>query len=119
MAVRRRARDIKSGERSVRTGATLDDDAFIECDAEWLGDHAANRIAGAAGSEYGNEGDWLARIVVGEQRRTEECRPCGQENEKHPSHAMLLPGCRVFSSHILPPRLTPITLSSNTPLNPP
>src|SRR5258708_5078344 len=55
MAVRRRARDIKSGERSVRTGATLDDDAFIECDAEWLGDHAANRIAGAAGSEYGNE----------------------------------------------------------------
>src|SRR5258708_37174834 len=94
MAVRRRARDIKSGERSVRTGATLDDDAFIECDAEWLGDHAANRIAGAVGSEYRNESDWLARIVVCDQRRTEQCLPWRQENGEQPSHPRLLPGGR-------------------------
>src|SRR6266487_3283395 len=81
MAIWRRARDIKSGERSVGTRAILDDDAFLECHTERLGDHAANRIAGAAGAEHGNEGDRLAGIVVGEKRRAEQCRRCGHENE--------------------------------------
>src|SRR5215471_6409215 len=96
MAIWRRARDIKSGECSVRTRAILDDDAFLECHTERLGDDTANRIAGAAGAEHGNEGDRLAGIVIGEERRAEQCRPCGHENETQPFHAWFLPGSREF-----------------------
>src|SRR5215813_5183669 len=96
MAIWRRARDIKSGECSVRTRAILDDDAFLECHTELLGDDTANRIAGAAGAEYCNEGDRLAGIVVGEERRAEQCRRCGHENETQLFHAWFLSGYREF-----------------------
>src|SRR5262245_30243002 len=96
MAIWRRARDIKRSERSVRTRAILDDDGFLECHTERLGDDTANRIAAAAGAEHGNEGDRLAGIVVGEKRRAEQCRPCGHENEAQFFHAWFLSGCREF-----------------------
>src|SRR5262249_49866009 len=54
--------------------------------------HAANRVAGATGAEHGNEGDRLAGIVVGEERRAEQCRPCGHENETQLFHASFLSG---------------------------
>src|SRR5262249_11299814 len=93
-----RARDIKRGERSVRTRSILDDDGFLECHTERLGDDTANRIAGAAGAEYCNEGDRLAGIVVGEERRAEQCRRCGHENETQLFHAWFLSGYREFYS---------------------
>src|SRR5262249_41425172 len=70
---------------------------LLERDAERLGDDAANRVAAAAGAERVNEGDRLARIVVGAQRRAEQCRPCGHENETKLFHAWFLSGYREFS----------------------
>ena len=74
VAVRRGVRGVECGQRAVRARAVLDDDGLLERDAERLGDHAADRVAGAAGAEHGDEGDRLARIVVGAQRRAEQCR---------------------------------------------
>src|SRR5262249_61486874 len=84
-------------ERPARTRAILDDDGLLERDAERLGDHAANRVAAAAGAERVNEGDRLAGIVVGAQRRAEQCRPCGHENETKLFHAWFLSGYREVS----------------------
>ena len=75
VAVRRRARDVKRGQRPVRARAILDDDGLLERDAERLGDHAANRVTGTAGAEHGDEGDRLAWIVVGAERWADQCHP--------------------------------------------
>src|SRR5262249_12401753 len=72
---------------------------LLERDTERLGDHAANRVAAAAGAKRVNEGDRLARIVIGAQRRAEQCRPCGHENETKLFHAWFLSGYREF--HLL------------------
>ena len=80
---KRRARDVKRGTRSVRTRPILDDDAFLKCDTERLGDNAAIRIAGAAGAEHGNEGHGLAGIVLA---RSAELRQCS--NIRHPQHRL-------------------------------
>src|SRR5262249_39517094 len=96
VAVGRRPRGVKRSERAVRAGAMLDDDGLLERNAERLREHAADRVAGAAGSEDGDEGDRLARVVVGAERRAEQCRRGGHENEQQLFHAWVLPGWREF-----------------------
>jgi hypothetical protein len=94
VAIRRGARDVHGGERTVRAGAILHHDGRLERLAERLADHTADRIAGAAGAENGDEVDRSARIVVGMQCRTERHHPGGQENRKQLFHAWFLPANR-------------------------
>src|SRR5262249_20757716 len=79
VAVRRRAGDVLSRQRSVRAGTILDDDVLVERDAERLGDDTADRVACAAWSEHCDQRDRLARIVLGAGRRTDQGGAGGQE----------------------------------------
>jgi hypothetical protein len=66
--------DVRGSQRSIRSRAIFDDDRLAEQRAELVSDNAANRIAGAARTKHGNEGDWPRRIIIGKKRRTEQCR---------------------------------------------
>ena len=57
--------DVKRGQRAVGARAVLDDDRLLERLPERIGDDAANRVAGAAGTEYRGEGDRPRRKIVG------------------------------------------------------
>src|SRR6516165_5958588 len=94
IAVRWLMVDIKSGQRSIRSRAILDEDRLAEYRAELVGDDAANRVTGAARAEYGNDGDRPRRIIVGIKRRTEQCSYGGHQNDSKFFHASFLPGCR-------------------------
>ncbi len=60
--------DVKRGQRAVGARAILNDDRLLERGAERIGDDAANRIAGAAGTEHGHESDRPRRKIVGAKR---------------------------------------------------
>jgi hypothetical protein len=51
--------DVKRRHGSIGARAILDDDGFAERGTQLVGDDATNRVAGAASSEHGYDGDWL------------------------------------------------------------
>ena len=88
VAIRGRARDVLSGQRSIRARTIFDDDAFMERSAQRLGNDAADRIACTARSEHGDKCDRLARIVVGVECWTDKSGAGGHENVKQIFHAV-------------------------------
>src|SRR6516162_7639279 len=64
MSVRSCMRDVKRGQRAVCSRTVLDNDILLERNAQRRGEDATNGIAGAAGTEYVDEGDRLAWIAV-------------------------------------------------------
>ena len=98
VAVGRGARDIHRRDGAVGAGTGLDDDALLQRHAERLGDHAGDRVAGAAGAERGDDGDRLVRIGLRVGGRDAEQRQAvGQSATTECEatfHAWFLPGCR-------------------------
>jgi hypothetical protein len=57
VAIGRLMMDVERGQRAVGARPILDDDRLPERLAERIGDDAAERVAGAAGTERIDEGD--------------------------------------------------------------
>src|SRR5262249_40191972 len=98
VAVWRRARDVESGQCSASACTILDNDALLERDTERLGDHAANRVAGAARTKHIDQGDRLAWIVVGAERWAVQSAPAVMRMRSSLFMFMFLPGCREVCS---------------------
>ena len=56
--------DVGRGDRAIGARTVLDDDRLPERLAQRIGKDAAERIAGAAGPEYGNHSDRPGRIIL-------------------------------------------------------
>jgi hypothetical protein len=64
VAVRRSARDVRSGSLAARTGDVLDDDGPAESRVELLAENAGERIGRVSGRERHHEPDRTRRIIL-------------------------------------------------------
>jgi hypothetical protein len=86
VAVRRRARDLRGGDRAVRAGLVLDDDALAEHRAEPLPDDTSDQVAAAAGPERHDDGDrfvWVGLRVRGRSNKDSTKQRHRAEHEYH------------------------------------
>ena len=77
--------DILRRHRAVGAGPVLDHDRLLERGAERIGDDAADRVAGAAGPEYGDESNRPRRKIVGIERDGKHDRRRGHDQRENTS----------------------------------